>query len=368
MKRIFIALVLWSVVLTAPQLARTGVNVVTNTYRFAVDDLTAARSPYVVPAHAEADVYKYAPGFVALYAPFAALPSSAQAVAWMIFNVVLFWGGFVALFRLRWGARPAWQWVALGLASMELDGSLRYQQVNAAFIGVLMYSLAALRNRRMATAASLATIATLFKVISAPLWLVMAVKSTRRFLTWTLVALAAGLALPYLFAGGRELGASLYTDWFSILWNDSSARGLLDIRMVFLRWGWPLFGEVVRGLVVVVTIAAVVRSFRTWPNAADDERAGALWSMLLTAILLFSPRTESPTFVLLAPVFVWSARAAWAGARWQRAAWTLSIFLTTIAYNDIWPKMLWNPAAQNYASKPLGTLILWGLSLARLVH
>jgi hypothetical protein len=82
--------------------------------------------------------------------------------------------------------------------------------------------------------------------------------------------------------------------------------------------------------------------------------------------LLSSPRTESPTFVLIAPAYLFLARE-WLdqprAARWPGlAALAAAMFLITLGFNDLWPKRIFNPVALHFVTKSIGTFVLWLMS------
>jgi hypothetical protein len=358
LQALFLAVLSLSAV--APMLAHRGLDVVTRTYTEGATRLAEGASPYAPPSEGR-DVFKYSPTFALLYRPFTELPPAAHAIAWAFLNALVFWLGV----SVWWRASRSTRWsdgVALVIAAMELDISLRYQQVNALLAGLTLLALhevkaGALRRGglSLSLAANLKLLPGLFL---AGLW----VPPRRNFVVASLLGLLAWALLPVLSVGWGANWA-LHREWVALLRADVGSAGLLDLRTVVDRWGVEGLGAVLRGVVAVVSLGVFLGLRWKHRHRAIEAFPWAIWYGLgMSTILLLSPRTESPTFVLLAPAYVLLA--------WEltgKTAWLVPLFIAmlsiTACYTDLWPRFVWDPRTTAYASKTLGTFLLWGLTV-----
>lgn len=345
-------LTFFSWALVFPQLSRNGLNVVTHTYDQAAHRFWSGQNPYAPSAHG--DQFKYPPFFAALYGPFAALPGPVQALAWAWLGIFVFWFGVSKFFMFNRGS-PWVLWLALGLCSMGLDISVRYQQVNALLTGLLLWGLHAARDGRMGKSAALFFLNADFKILPGLFAFTMGVPPRARYWGAAAISLAACFILPSLqlgWTGNRQA----HETWFGLLAGDLGARGILDIGTVLSRWGLGFFGNALRFVILFVT-AGVLLGMRL--RGRTDW--GYFYVLGACALLLFSPRTESPTFVLVAPAYLFLARAAWKLRAEQRGAALTGLaavaFAITFCYSDAWPKSVWDP--RGYSPKTLGTLAIW---------
>ena len=142
-----------------------------------------------------------------------------------------------------------------------------------------------------------------------------------------------------------------------MLAKDIGGEGLLDIQSVLTRWGAPTLGLVLKLSVAALSLLSLMRG----PKSL---------SVLLMMLILTSPRTESATFVLAAPAFLFiaesmeelSGKTRW-GARFLFMA---CAFFLTLSFNDLWPKVLFQPKNLHYATKTLGMMGLWILGICLL--
>ncbi len=364
-KWILFALLSWTAV--APMLAGTGTNIVTQTYERAADHFWAGEDPYA-PPNGKGDWFKYSPLFAAAYGPFAALPDVLQALAWAALNCAFFWAGIFRWFRPGRQTSPA-LWAAFAVAAAELDTSLRYQQINALIAGVALIAIAEIRDRRDSRAARWIALDTNLKILPGFFAAVLLIPWSWKYSAHLLIFSAELLLLPALRLGlDGCLQAHLH--WAQVLLSDIGAPGLLDIGSVLARLQLPTVGWLLKLTIVPLTfgilVALRIRRVAPFPW-------GIFYTLGAACLLLFSPRTESPTFVLLAPAYLFlmvECRAlpqrAWRNA--AIAAWALIAFFGTVAYTDIWPKGIWDPRAGGFATKTLAALAAYGFALVLLIR
>ncbi len=355
-----ILLTLYSWLLLAPGLVKTGKNIVTQTYERAAHHIWLGESPYA-PPNGNGDLFKYSPSFAALYGAFAYLPDRIQALAWALLGAFVFWTG-VSRWKI-FSAKNSWlHWAALALVSMELDISLRYQQVNALIVGLVLLGLADYRDKKFKSSGFWLALGTNFKIL--PGVFVFALPWCGPFLrSFGLTTLGLFLA-PTLFLG--PLGAlTAHLDWGRALGSDMGSAGLLDLESVLSRLGFPLFGTTLRAGVATLTLLILLKLRK---SAADGILTASGFTFVASALLLLSPRTESPTFVLVAPAYLLLV-LEWTGDKKKNhylSTLAICAMLITFCYTDFWPKQAWDPRAGNYFTKVFGCFGLWILSATRL--
>jgi hypothetical protein len=363
-RRSFGILFTYTGVTVLPQLISRGTNIVTQTYAMGALRLWHGQSPY--PAPTGVDLFKYSPWFGVLYLPFAGLPDRAQAAAWGVVNAAVFWAGVCRWFRLPSGRSIFWLgWI---LCAMELDGALRYQQINPLLVGMALGALADFRDGDEFRSGFWLGTAADFKVL--PGLFAIALPWTRRRAIGLIAAGLVAVAGPALVVGvSRTL--SFHRDWLELLAGDAGGPGLRDLATALAYWGFPATGLLLRRAVLAITVAALVGL--GWGRRLTDGTRWALWIAFgLEALLLVSPRTESPTFVLLSPCYLFLLHAirerSGLGRSIAAAVFAAGAFLVTFSFNDLWPHRVWDPAVWHGTGKTLGVFLLWGLTAVLLAR
>lgn len=351
------ALCVLSVAFVAPRLFHSGINVVTETYRIGCLRFFEGTNPYAVPVP-HGDLFEYSPFFCLLYAPFAWLPAHWQALAWATFNAALFWAGVLSWVRVE-RTQLRWSLLAVALCSMELNISLLYQQINAFIIGFSLIALALLRGGHFFLAAFLLTMATNIKPIPAIFALPLLCFVDRSYWRGLLAGSVFVLLLPALFVG-LSANVTWHQNWLLAIQHTLQLvrPAQHDIGTFFARLDLPLLGSILRYCLLAVGLMVLSSSVwltrLRWPS----------WIILACAtIILVSPRTESPTFVLLAPCYLLLLKIEDSPSLSTYAVLLLSGFLLTFVYTDAWPHAWLAGLRVDYVSKTLGALLLWSYSL-----
>jgi len=363
-----LCLAVLSFAFVAPRLGHLGTNIVTETYRQATLRFFSGQSPFgLMPG---GDFFLYSPFFCLIYAPFAWLPLKTQALAWGLFNVSAFWAGLFCWI----GKDPKWKalkWpLVLGLviASMELNISLLYQQMNAFLIGLILWGVASYRDKRWGRAGIILGLASGIKVLPFLFAVLLLFPGKRRY--W--VGLGGGLLLAFLLPAlivNPFRDWQLFQEWIVTLRGASTMvrASQLDIVSTASRMGFGEMGISLKWVVAIISLALM---------ANERRRPSPRWEPWLALgvcfLLLLSPRSESPTFVLLAPAY--PLLLAYLGGEERsprRTAMLVTLFMAagmvTLIFTDLWPRAIPNVLRDGYLGKTLGTLVLWGLAAATMI-
>jgi hypothetical protein len=344
-----------------PQMLLRGLNIVSLTYYHAAIRFWSGVSPYSFPEPG-CDWFKYSPLFAMLYRPLTFLPDNIHAFVWIILNAAVFWAGVLAWFPLS-KKRSPWFWFLLVCASMELDGSLRYQQNNGSLIGLVLLALASYRDKIQRLSGFLLAFASNIKMLPGifvlPLMWRSVKKENWQFFGAIFYSTVICLLLPGLVAGFSPT-FTWHKEWLGILARDAAGTGIIDLVSVLIRLGLPNLKPWLPYSIIATTLLFMFR---------DAKPRWGLWFTLGSACaLLCSPRTESPTFVLIAPAYLFLGEEILSLRKPLRnfglGILVAAIFFISISFNDVWPRKIWNPHDLKFATKTLGVLALWLLSVS----
>jgi hypothetical protein len=341
-----------------PFLLLHGTNIVTHTYAFGAKHLLQGLTPYIPPEGGR-DWFKYSPFFGILYYPISLLQSRAQAFAWGAVNILVFWGGVSRNFKLG-KDKSWWVWLAFIAASMELDGSSRYQQMNSFLIGLSLLGVADFREGKYFRAGFLLAVATNIKIIPVSILAPLCLPPKPRYLWGVASGLVFAFFFPAIFLGfGKNI--SFVQQWFGLIFKDLNSSGVLDVVSGATRIG---ISEPKLWVALPITILSVVGLLTVRFVTPDLGKTVAL---AVLSILLLSPRTESPTFVFIgaAYLFLMEDILKTKGVRKTvyLMTWFAGFFFVSLCQNDIWPRAIWNAGTWQLFNKTFGTLILWLLCL-----
>lgn len=279
-----------SCLLTLPGLIQGGLNIVTRTYQLASVRFWEGLSLYPPPISGT-DYFKYSPLFAFLYSPIASLEGHWQAAVWAGLNATIYWWG-LSLWIPK-NSRASLLLIGGLLASMELDGSLRYQQTNAALCGGILIFLNLARQGEWFVVGFGLSVLTNLKLFPASIALPLLARERKEYPLGLLAGALVAFFLPVLFSGWST-NWNWYLEWFALILGDIRSEGLMDLASVWNRVGAPMLGNGLRFGVLLVGL---------WVLFTRTRIDSLYVSAGLLVPLLCSPRTESPTFVLAGPVF-----------------------------------------------------------------
>jgi hypothetical protein len=340
-------------------------NIVLNTYATGGSRFFEGLTPYILPqAGQPLDLFCYPPfaamGFGALMriATFFSIPQwQSTLYLWILLNAFFFWWGVSRWIDLR--KRGAFALVALFAAFAELDTSIWYCQVNPLVAGVVLLGIAAYRDGKPERAAGWLALGTAIKVLPGLFALALFFRCHEggrfrtRFRASFLAGLLAAFFLPALVVGvPRDL--VFHREWLAIFFREAiDLGGRLDLGSALAHYGHPLLGALMRYGILVATLAGVIA------GAREDLAYEAWVSLGLAGLLLASPRTEQPTFVLLAPVYLLLGTR---GSVFRRA---LALGAAVAASLGAW--RCWHPSLPHGEVKTFAALVLWVLAAGELI-
>lgn len=321
---------------------RHGPHSVYFVYPRATDDWWHSRNVYDV---ANNDDFQYLPQAAILHTPFWLLGEPAGDIAWRAAGIALLLGGIWRLseaIKLPDGGK-AFPVIALLSLAPSL-ASLQNGQANLHLAGLMLHAALDLGQQRWWRAAIVLSLAVAIKQTAIPMLLLAGAVYPR--LRWRLaVAVLVMVALPFLtqswsYAGAQydaailKMAGAIVPERNTWEWTE-----LHDAIGKLTGWNMP------RPVLFGIEMSAAVLSFVFCALAVNRLNALAsalfLWAMATCYIMLFNPRNESNSYVIVTPVVAASVILA-AMQRREILKWFL--IATTIGFScDGWAHRQTNP-------------------------
>jgi hypothetical protein len=317
------------------------------------------------PEAAGLDVYRYSPLIAALLTPLSFLPDRLGSVLWRLLNAAVCLGG------LAWWSRSVLpgsvsrsERALLFLLVLPLAvGNLNNAQSNPLVLGLLLGSLAAAGARRWTLASGGLALACLFKLYPIAVGLLLVVRYPRPLAGRLALALAVGLALPFLLQH-PDYVAGQYASWVEYLHGEDRSGFPLescyrDLPLLCRRWlvplsphGYLLVQVLAGGGMAAVCLACRRRGWPKWRLLTLLTGLGSCW------MTVFGPATESCTYILVGPSAAWALVDAWqrSGSVGVRLWLGVAYGLLVATYMSAW-------FPSDYRLQPLGLQPLAGLML-----
>jgi hypothetical protein len=340
-----------------PLLLKIGPNIVTITLQEGSTRFWEGLNPYAHPAIG--DVFHYPPFFAMVYGFFAYLPPKVGCIAWGFLNSFIFCAG-ISSWYLFTKKTSVWAWIALLICSMELDISMRYQQSNALVIGLVLLALYFFKSEKFLLSGFLFALVTHLKIFPAFLAIVLLWPPNKKF-TVSFFASLLLLFFTIVIVAGWDRTIYLHAQQYIAVSTDMQTRHLLDIKSCLERLGLPTVGLLLKLGVGLFTLLVFPLTRFLYPE--ENFPWGFWFTLTLSAFLLVLPRAESPTFVFIAPAYLFLMDKVKGKERFLlRLLLLLAMFLITFIYTDAWPKIFLKGIRMSWTSKTLGVFVLWGLS------
>ena len=277
--------------------------------------------------------YLYLPQEAILYTPFQVLPKRVGEPLWR-------WTGLaflaVGLWRVAALIGPGQQArLFLGATLLVIPAALssaRNGQVNLPLAGLMLLSVSALATRRW----NMATLWLLLAVMLKPIALAPALLAAACYAPLRL-RLAGGLLLclgaAYLHPDAAYVTGEYRYFWAKlVLAGQPANQDFSDFFGMLWHWGIHPTPMVISGLRALVAVMVLLLSLRVMRHFREQPALQAFGVMLLAAIylMLFNPRTEENSYVMLAGfIALLATRDVLTGA--TRSAVLLCLFCLALA-------------------------------------
>ena len=254
-------------------------------------------------------------------------------------------------------------------------GNINSGQANPLLLGLLLATTAAAAKERWNWAALFCAAACLLKIYPVALALLLAAAYPRRFALRFLIALAAGLLLPFLLQH-PDYVARQYPHWGANLLNDDRSHadlvgiGYRDLWLLICNLHLPISRAAYVGiqLASAALVGAICLAGRWLAGWRPTEVHNAAFHLSVCWMTLCGPATEGATYMLVAPTLAWAFLQGWhrPGPVWQyglvlagSAAFTAALSGCLMSHTAAWTA---------YGFHPLGALLLSAALAAQYVR
>jgi hypothetical protein len=284
---------------------------------------------------------RYSPLVNALFAPLALTPTPVGGLIWRMVNACAFLGGMYWWLRVVappvW-TRTHWAWMFLLVAPLSIP-TINCAQANPLLTGLVFAGTAAAMRERWNWAAVFVAGACLLKIYPIALALLFIVAYPRRFTLRFLIALSAGLALPFLLQDPWWVGRQ-YANWWTSLCIDDRTQWPFEtcyrdlwllLRFYHLPVSYRVY--VVIQLMVAAASAVICVASRWWAARPRVEVLNTALGLAVCWMTVCGPSTEGGGYILLAPTLAWAFLESWRlrSPWWVRGLLLASTFAFTVA-------------------------------------
>jgi len=248
--------------------------------------------------------FLYLPAFAVVYTPLTVLGLTLGDLIWRGATVALL---AFAMLRVVRRLQPKCDELELfGLALLiglvGAAGAIRNGQSTTLLAATTLLAFDAAYDRALAKAALWATLAVIAKPLGIVVWLLIG--GTRpAALPWLILFLAVTLALPYAVADPAYVSAQ-YSQFVEVLRNISpSEEAWADFAAILSVLDIPVSQAVAYGVRAIAAVMTFLAAF--WLVRHADYLRAALFPATLACsyMLLFNPRAEPNTYILMAVPF-----------------------------------------------------------------
>jgi uncharacterized membrane protein YciS (DUF1049 family) len=248
--------------------------------------------------------YLYLPTFAVMFVPITVFGVTICNLVWRAICLVALWLALARAVR-RLNTRSDHLeivGVALLFALFGAADAVRIGQTTTVLLAVTFLAFDAAYDRRFAAAAIWATLAVIAKPLGIVVWLLIG--GTRpKSLPWLASFLAMALLAPFAFAEAKYVDF-LYTQFIAMLSNVAPEQGRYaewaDFMALVRATGLSLDGRIVDAIRIVAAIVTFIAAFAAM-REKDYLRASVIPATLACSyMLLFNPRAELSTYILMA--------------------------------------------------------------------
>lgn len=285
------------------------------TFYIALEQFKLGNNPFANYGH---DLYKYSPTFLMfpLYI-LGVFPILLGAVIWQALSLGLYyfaWSKLLPHLTMKKAATSLFSilFIFYILSDLVINGT--HTQSNTLLVAGIILAVGLYINKQFVLAAIVLAYFTNMKIIPLALMLLLFLDGNKKFILTSVLShlVYAGMVFVVLDA---SLAKELYQGWWEALLVDKeisfgpfvhfylSFRPFLEANFGFI-WGSSYFIFVLANAFLLAVAVLAGRLKNGVKTAFSKEQILIIFSLALLFMLAFNGRTEGPTIVLMAPVYI----------------------------------------------------------------
>ncbi|MEX1045117.1 MAG: glycosyltransferase family 87 protein [Chthoniobacterales bacterium] len=252
------------------------------------------------------------------------------ALAWSVWRLAGMFGG----------ARPCWTFLtATVVTAVASFSAVAYGQTNTLLAAFLVLTVVALGRAAWKSGALWLLLALVAKPVGLVPFLLAGACYARRLTVPLLVgvALLAGVSFLHPKQDYEEEQYALFYQTMQVAQNTKKKHRFCDVQGIIQPFGLEVPGRAMNVLRVLAALAVLLLAWRAVRHY--DAARGAFVCLLLAVLylLLFNPRTETNSYVMLAPFVGILVAAAAAGPGFGPRFWWLAALAVTLTAENLGP-------------------------------
>ena len=350
------------------------------TFYRAAEHLWTGENPY--GAYPGFNYYKYSLTF--LLFPLSLhilLPLTLSAFLWQMVSTAVYLCGcivfFTGLTREKWKSSIFFSLIFPLLLTFDLSANGVYLQSNTLIAGSILLGAGWYRQGKYSRSALILAFFGNVKGLPVILSLLLFLDRKGRYVLQTLTYHLFFILFPFLILG-FEKGYSLYSSWWSLLSSEGKPLGSEEIHhylsiKAFLQVNFDLsLGNLYFVAALVVGMAIGLTVFITRRHLSKGSVSQIL-CLGLTYILIFNPRSETPSLIFAAPVYATLFLGLWQNQILRRpfriaigSLFGMALTMASLSTSDLFKGTPIQRLFWEYNLRTLGLVILFGLVLTSL--
>ncbi len=296
------------------------------------------------------DLYKYAPTFALMMAPFAYLPDIIGLSLWNLANALLLWYSIRTLpFSMTMRNKMAW------FVLLEMLTSIQNDQSNALLAALLLLAYTSLEQDKIGRATAFLSIATYIKIfpIVAFAWILF-YPNRWKGIVWSAFHIVWMALIPLLLIGKDQLWWQ-YQNWTVMLAQDFSDSYGLSV----MAWCQTWFGIVAKKEILALGILVFIVFSLFWKQYENPRYRINMVAFTLIWMVVFNHKAESPTFVIaMAGVGFWYFTKE-KPSTLDTILLGLAFIFTSLSPTDLFPRALRTMFVAPYVLKAVPCIWIW---------
>ncbi len=317
--------------------------------------------------------FLYHPSFCIFFYIFstAGLGMYAGTFFWLLINLLIFWFGFVGLLSLLGSEtdilKGRWFLLVLFLMFNEVQAPLLNHHVNCFVSGTMMLGLVAYMKHNFARSAFLLATAVTFKVLPIVLVLLLFLEFKWKFIFCFFGFLLMMLMIPLFFIS-LDFYFEILSHWVAILLTEPLRTDYIGLQPTLAYFERGVDSGYFLVFMMINALAVAIAAFTVFSFSKKDFTR-LIFPLAILFLLIFNKRTETPTFVFMAPLYAFMLHAVLREKQNKNftmmlihvIALTVSWILATYMYTDLYPYDLRQIARANHV-KLFGLIVMYAWS------